>query len=148
MEKKRELTEHLAETKTVDFEENPKDLAQKLAELGCTTENIADVLRVMACFGEESSQQPLSDCGYRVFSEIEEIKFSYAFRREIRNLLELRLLKNEELEKLLLEAYMLERSHIGLKELRELLRKTVKSEERLMMMAVADENVSMSIVLN
>ncbi|HYH02494.1 MAG TPA: DUF494 family protein [Bacillota bacterium] len=97
------------------------------------------------CFPEKFSEIKQ---GQRIFSPAEQKKLSMAFQREIVRLTNCCLLSLSEAEQVLFEAMQLEITEVGLKELELILQKTIKEEERIMLMLPYKADMSVAFLLN
>jgi uncharacterized protein Smg (DUF494 family) len=119
-----------------------KQLTQTLVQLGYEPEEIETALKLIYSItntlktkvGSQTILAAIKD-GYRIFSPLEQERFTIAFRGEVVRLASTNILSKEEIEEILFEAYLLDKKEVGLQELDQLLHKVVKDEERLLIIA-------------
>lgn len=119
-----------------------KHLTQELVALGYQLTEIEDALKLLYSMTSTLREriEPGATLGrihegFRIFSPSEETRFSLAFRSEVMRMAASEAVTKEEIEMILLEAYLLDSKEIGLKELDQILHKVIKDEERLLIIA-------------
>lgn len=119
-----------------------KQLTQTLVQLGYELEEIEAALKLIYAITDTLKTRTGSKTvlariteGYRVFSPLEQERFTMAFRGEVLRLASTNLLTREEIEEILFEAYLLDKKEVGLRELDQLLNKVIQDEERLLVIA-------------
>jgi uncharacterized protein Smg (DUF494 family) len=133
-----------------------ESLTRELLHLGYPRDDIDTAFQTLDALPllltEASGNEPDVICkikkGQRIFSPVEQQKFSLSFQNEILRLTNSELLNATETEQILTEAMQMDSAEVGLKELEALLHKVVKEEERLLLMLPYKADISVALFLN